>query len=435
MTAANNALLYNAALEGFVAGTVKGRWLTAVNSGTPPAIGTKDPSYLALVGQAAFFAEALDAAVPTDDTASPQPAGTEAISVITTGVAIATTTGPISFGQLSKTRLFAATALGYVEGRYYPQPTALTNTQLASLAASVALTYQQIAVPVTQPFTSTPVTNNELLYFAAYAGIVAGCFSATPGGVPSSQFLLFEGYAQFLSSAIDAAIANDATISTNASQGPAAAPSTGAIQLAQLGKTKLLYSIALAVSEQRNPLSVGLTTTPEYEAWAAEVAPAIIAAYKALVGGVTTGATAILNPLLWNEAYAGFIAGKFAGRPITATSSTDASYVAIGAAAVAFATEVDLTVGAADVAGTPVPTGTQAITASAEPNIPIIPTTGTIQEGELGKTGILWAICRGVQWQRPLLNSALDTTASYYLGIAQSIVALYLDLAVALTTP
>jgi hypothetical protein len=435
MVAANNALLFNAALEGFVAGTVKGRWLTAINSGTPPATGTKDPSYLALVGQAAFFAEALDAAVPTDDVASPQPAGTQAISVITTGVAIATTTGPIQFGQLSKCRLFAGTALGFVEGRYYPQPSTLTNTQLASLAASVAATYQQIALPVVQPVTISPVSNNELLYYAAYAAAIAGTFSATPGGIPSAQLGAVEGYIQFLASAIDAGIANDATISTNASGGPAAAPSTGAIQIAQYGKTKLLYSIVLAVSEQRNPLSLGFTTNPEFQAWAAEVAPAIIGAYKALVGGVTVGATAILNPLLYNEAYAGFIAGKFAGRPITATSSTDASYVAIGAAATAFATEVDATVGAADVAGTPVPAGTQAITTSAEPNGAIIPTTGTIQEGQLGKTGILWAICRGVEWGRPLLGNALDTTASAYLPIAQSVVALYLDLAAALTTP
>jgi hypothetical protein len=436
MVAANNAVLYNAAIEGFVAGTVKGRWLTAKNSGTPPAIGTADPSYAALVQQATYFAEALDVAVPTDDTAAPQPAGTQPISVITTGVAIAPTTGAIQCGQLAKTRLFSGTSLGYAEGRYYPQPTELTNTQLAALATSVAATYQQVAEGVLQPLVTSPATNNEVLFFAAYAGIIAGCFSATPNGLPAPQLLTFEGYAQELAAAIDAGIANDATISTGASQGPALAPTTGAIQIAQVGKSKLLYSITLAVCEQRNPLSVGLTTIPEWQAWAATIAPAVIAGYKALIGGLTTGtSTSVLNPLLYNEAYCGFIAGHFGGRPLTSTSTTDPWYVATGAAAVAFAAEVDATVGASDVAGTPVPAGTQAITVGGETPTAIVPTTGTIQEGELGKSGLIWAICRGVEWGRPLLNSALDTTSSTYLAIAQSVVALYLDLATVLTTP
>jgi hypothetical protein len=436
MVAPNNAILYNASIESFVAGLVRDRWLTEKNTGTPPAIGTADPSYAAIVAQATNFAVELDSKIPTDDVASPQPAGTQAISVVTTGVAIAPTTGPIQFGQISKYRLFAASVLGMVEGRYYGQPANLTASQLSSLAASVAATYNQVAIVVVQPLAPVTPTNNELLYFAAYAGAVAGTFSATPGGIPADLLLAAEGYIQFLCVAIDAAIANDATISTGASNGPAVAPSTGAIQTAQLGKTRLLYSIVLATQQARNPISVGLTTNPEFTAWGVAVAPAIVAAYKAMVGGLTpAGSGSILNPVLYNEAYCGFVAGKLSGRPITSTSATDPNYVAISAAAVAFATEVDAAVGAGDFAGTAVPTGTQAITVSAEPNTTIVPTTGTIQEGQLGKTGLMWAICRGVQNGRPLLGDSLDTTAASYSAIAQSIVALYLDLTLALLTP
>lgn len=68
---ANNALLFNGALDGFVSGALAGSYQT-------------DPvqaDYAAIVNQAVVFATAMDAAIPTDTAGSPQPPGTPGISV------------------------------------------------------------------------------------------------------------------------------------------------------------------------------------------------------------------------------------------------------------------------------------------------------------------------------------------------------------------
>lgn len=429
---ANNALLYNAALEGFIAGEVKDRWLTAVNAGTPPVIGTPDPSYTALVGQSALFAVECDSKIPTDDAASPQPAGSTAISVITTGVAIAPTTGAIQSAQLAKTKLMAAITLGIIEGRYYGQPAVLQPADFSSVVTASLAAYLQLAAQV-QNLTNT---NNEVIFFGANAGLLAGMFSASPGTFAADEFTLVIQFASALATAIDAGIPNDTAMSAN--NGVALPANTnGAVQQGQLAKQRLIYSICLAVMQQRNPLS-NLTVLQNPTPWITANSPQIIAAYKAISPSLIStplDATPPFNPILWNEAFNGFVSAKFADRPITSASVSDPNYLAVAAAAVQFANAIDGAVGGSDVVGTPIPTGTAPITTVGETVEALPPATGPNQEGDLGKAGIMWAICRGTQHGRPLLGTVQDTEQSTYTRTAKSIVALYLVASEALTTP
>jgi hypothetical protein len=445
----DNALLYNAAISGMTAGSIKGRWLTAVNSGTPPAIGTADPSYAAIASQCTAFATEVDSLLPNDHAGSVNPAGTQAISVVGTGVAIVPSTGAIQMAQLGKARLLEALAHGAIEGRYYAQPTALTAAELASVATQIEDAYDVLAAVYVQPVTSPDTLNNQLIYYGAYNGAIAGMLAGCPDVSQvdnEGEFLnALSLIALTLAAAVDTGIAYDATITQAAENGLPAVPepdATNIIQMAELAKYRLMHSIAFATMYQRNALSLVLSqfgnNAPALATWCTSVAAPLIALYKATVGNLITTlvASTINNPGLWNEAYAGFIAGNFAGRPITDTSDTDPNYEAVSNAAVAFATEVDAAVGAQDLAGGPVPTGTTAITVDSDekPTV-IIPTTGTIQEAELGKTGIMWAICRGVNHGRPLLGTTADTTDATYSAISQSVVALYLKLATVLNTP
>lgn len=450
MTAPNNAILYNAAISGMVAGSVRGRRLTAVNTGTPPAIGTADPSYAAIASECTAFATEVDGALPNDHAGAANPTGTQAISVITTGVGIVPSTGAIQMGQVGKARLLESLCLGIIDSRYYAQPVALTSAQFASLAALIKFAYDLYAIVYVQPVTAPATINNQMVYFAAFNATLAAIFAGNPDVSSDSNTTIAStagSAAAAVALAVDAGIAYDAAISQGASNGlPAVVEpdATNSVQLAELGKYRLVHSITLAVLEARNTFSmIGQfsTNSPAIADWGTKVAAAIIAMYKASVGDLqtapTTGGTP-LNPGLWNEAYCGFIAGNLAGRPITSTSSTDTAYEDIAAAAQAFANEVDAVVGASDFAGTAVPTGTQAITnatGEGSGNCYIVPTTGTIQEGELGKSGIMWAICRGTNHGRPLLNAAADTVAATYTNVAKGIVALYLELATVLNTP
>src|ERR1700678_3737336 len=120
MTTPQNALLWNASLEGYLAGQLSNRRITAKNTGTPPAIGTPDPSYAALAAEGTPWATAMDAATPNDNAGVP--GGTIPISVITTGVAVVPSTdatGGTEFAQVSKARMLAACALAVFESRYY----------------------------------------------------------------------------------------------------------------------------------------------------------------------------------------------------------------------------------------------------------------------------------------------------------------------------
>ena len=452
MATPNNALLYNAAAEGLVAGAVKGRWLTAVNSGTPPAIGTPDPAYAALAVQVTALATEFDSKVTNDHAGAAQPTGTQAISVVTTGVAIVPSTGAIQFGELIKTRLMAALSISVLEGRPY---TALTSAELSAVATAVSAIYLDAAAFVVQPANFLVSVNNQLLIFAAFAGAIAGMNLGGNTSFPTdtqANVTQFLAYALALAEAIDALVANDASISASAGTGnggAAIAPepdSDAVIQLNQLGKVRLMYSCVLAYLEARSPgsITVGASSAPANEteilAWGTSNAPAVVALYKAGLVNLQIAPVNLFNPELWNQAYCGYIEGVMSGRPFTATSSTDPNYVAVCLAAKAFATEVDTTVAASDNSGVPVPTGTSPITflfqESPPQNSDIVPTTGTITEAQNGKGGLMWAICRGVNWGRSILGiPATDNTAATYANIAESVVALYLELATVLNTP
>jgi hypothetical protein len=450
MTAPNNSLLYNAAAEGLVAGAIKGRWLTAKNSGTPPAIGTPDPSYAALAAQVTQLATEFDSKVANDHAGAAQPTGTQAISVVTTGVAIVPSTGAIQFGELIKTRLMAGLSLSVLEGRPY---TAVPSAELLNIANAVSAIYLDAAAFVVQPADFLVSVNNQLLIFAAIAGALAGFNLGGNTSFPtdnSNNVTAFIGYALALGEGIDTLIANDASISAGAGTGnggAAIAPepdSNAVIQLNQSGKVRLMYSCVLAYLESRSATSITIGgAAPDaaaITAWGATNAPAIVALYKAGLVNLQLAPVNLFNPELWNQAYCGYIEGVMSGRPFTATSSTDANYVAVALAAKAFATEVDTTVGASDVSSGAVPTGTSPITflfqESPPLNSDIVPTTGTITEAQAAKGGLMWAICRGVMWGRSILGiPATDNTAATYAPIAASIVALYLELTTVLNTP
>jgi len=97
--------------------------------------------FLTIVAQGVVFAALMDAAIPTDDEASPQPAGTGPISVVTTGVAIVPTTSAITEAQAVKTQLLQSLVFGYFFQRFqalanFPAPSS-TNFA-ASLTAPIA---------------------------------------------------------------------------------------------------------------------------------------------------------------------------------------------------------------------------------------------------------------------------------------------------------
>lgn len=443
MATPNNALLYNAAIEGLVAGAIKGRWLTKKNSGTPPAIGTPDAAYAALAAQATQLATEFDSKVTNDHAGAAQPTGTQAISVVTTGVAIVPSTGAIQFGQIEKSRLMSACAINVLEGRPY---TAIPAAELSGIATGVAALYLAAAAEIVQPQDALVSINNQLLLYSVYAGVIAGANLGSDSSNPNTDFATLAAYAISLAVAVDALVANDAGISAGAGTGNGGAaiapePDTGfVIQLNQLGKTRLMYSATLAYMESRSPVSITAATVDTVTAWGVSNAPAIAALYKAGLVNLQVVPVNLFNPELWNQAYCGYIEGVMSGRPFTATSPTDANYVAVCLAAKAFATEIDTTVGAIDVAGTPVPVATTAISVNVQEgptlNSDIVPTTGPVTEAQQAKGGILWAICRGVMWGRSILGiPSEDNTAATYLNIANSVVALYLELATILNTP
>jgi hypothetical protein len=129
---ANNILLYNAALNGFVSSQLAGSQFDV--SASPAAA-----DFLTIVAQGVVFAALMDAAIPTDDAASPQPAGTGPISVVTTGVAIVPTTSAITEAQAVKTQLLQSLVFGYFFQRFQANFPAPSSTNFAaSLTAPIA---------------------------------------------------------------------------------------------------------------------------------------------------------------------------------------------------------------------------------------------------------------------------------------------------------
>jgi hypothetical protein len=476
----NNNLFYNAAIEGYVAGSMKGRVLAGgdpiaplVNSGTPPAIGaTPDPSFAAIALQAETWAGALDAAIPTDDSASPQPAATIPTGTIGTGVAIIPSTdatGETQFAQLAKARLIALASLGIFSDRYDAQPPQdfdiVDGTPEAIVytkrAAKLAAFYDEFALSVIAGASA----NNLILSFGCAWGGFAALLSGSPISPPidttTEEAFAFAGA---LAVAVDLLIPFDSTITINPTT-----PSTGfplaptgtpsGPQQRQLAKMRLMESVTLAYLENRDTFGLSaqnqMDLSTAIAAFAAANKQVIVNAYTGLLAGLDLSTTSTgNNPTLYNEAYCGFVAAALAARPfgygttvvvdgvVTTVPpfplpSSDPFYAAIAAAGIAFALEVDTTVGGIDstAAGTiPTGSGTQPITVTTGGTQGVVsPTSGALQTAQLGKTGLMWGLCRAVQWGRPLVGNIDDTTPSTYSATAESLVAAYLQLCTALT--
>jgi hypothetical protein len=445
MPTPNNAILWNASLEGYLAGQLANRRITAVNTGTPPAIGTPDPSYAALAAEGTQWATAMDTATLNDNAGTPVPADTIPISFVTTGVAIVPSTdatGDTEFAQVVKARTMAGCALAVFESRYYAgSATALTEIEFTALTETVEAMYLEGVDLVTS---GRPLGSGHsfLVQHAVFAGGLGAIFGETQSFTDDSTFIVAIGYVSALGQAVDLLIANgvtvgDGAVAINQGSGYPVAPTTGVKQDAVLGAFRLLFSITLAYLETRPTGQLfaqgNFSNIAFIEAWGVSNAPPIAAVFAAAQSGLCTGGSAPLNPLLYNEAYCAFIASNLAGRPFTSASSTDPNYVAVAAAATAFASAVDAAVGTSDNSATPAPPGSAPINLEA---VTAIPSVGQTQEAQLGKTGLMWAICRGTMRGRPLLGNALDATVSTYSTVASSIVALYLEMAsVCLNTP
>ncbi len=125
---ANNQLLYNAALSGFLSGVLAGAYQTDSVQG----------DYTAIVNQAVVFATAIDASILTDTIAAPQPAGTPGISNPDgTAVTAAGSTGLVS-AQSVKPQLMQALCFGAAFQRYI---TALPSSNFATVVAAIRAIY------------------------------------------------------------------------------------------------------------------------------------------------------------------------------------------------------------------------------------------------------------------------------------------------------
>ena len=558
MTFPQNVVLYNAAITGYLAGHIKGRRLAGgvplaqlVNSGTPPAIGTPDPSFAALASEAVSWATAFDALIAPDVSGTPIPSESQYITVVTGGAGVAvapvnaalagtvdvvngspdvtfstgqtlpagaqlvfaeqpsvsytlesaltggtagvltsnytgtsagatTTTagigGAVAQAQLAKGRLVEMLSLSAFEERWYASPrqgqfqSALTAAEFAPLADLISGSYLGTTGLALADIGSnlSGFTNNNLLAQAAFDGFIGGILVGNQGDVgPITQTTLAFATGAGYAFEIDALVPFDSSITISTtnqgalSPGNFTSPSSLGTESMEVGKTRLMLSIALATTEARTTFSLQQfagANEAAITAWSQEVAPPVAACYTACVGLANAGAyvpgspgivgdgttptpqrptvNGLWNVGLYNEAYCGFIAGVLAGRPITSNKTSDSFYVALAAAAQVFAAQIDLTVGASDVTGADVPTGTQFITFGGDGGANLAaPTTGPVQQGALGKTGLMWAICRGVMHGRPLLGSTLDVTSATYEAISTSIVALYLEMTTALQLP
>ena len=113
---ANNDLLYNAALTGFIQGNLDGR--------NPTSQTTTD--YDALVNAAAAFAVRVDSKIPEDGTISD-----------VGGAALTPADGTVQTAQVGKTDLLAAVCAAITSGRYYTSTTGADYDDLADVVAAV----------------------------------------------------------------------------------------------------------------------------------------------------------------------------------------------------------------------------------------------------------------------------------------------------------
>lgn len=112
------------------------------------------------------------------------------------------------------------------------------------------------------------------------------------------------------------------------------------------------------------------------------------------------------NSLLYNAAVAGFVAGALDGRDLS-QEAVPADYAGIYAAAASFAASVD----------TAVPADSLISSGGAAIN----PTTATIQNNELTRTGLMRDLCKSAIAGR----YSVTATSAFYAGIAASVAAAY----------
>jgi hypothetical protein len=123
MTVRNNDMLFNAAQVGFMA---------AMYFGTFP-VGVTTAQTTNLLAASLVFAVAVDTAIPNDA------GGALPVSVVTTGVPIAPTTGAIIGAQAAKSYLLAAICQAVMSGR----PTQdVTAADYSTIATAIAVIYQ-----------------------------------------------------------------------------------------------------------------------------------------------------------------------------------------------------------------------------------------------------------------------------------------------------
>jgi hypothetical protein len=136
--AANNALLYNAALNGYLSGALVG-----ANIVDPNAI-----DYAGIVNQAQTWATELDSLILTDTLGAPQPSTSVGISAAG-GAALPTATSTaVQEAQQQKVGMIQMLSMGIAFQRY---ATGTTGTTFAVQAAAVKALYFQGVTASTTP--------------------------------------------------------------------------------------------------------------------------------------------------------------------------------------------------------------------------------------------------------------------------------------------
>jgi hypothetical protein len=134
--AIKNVLLYNAALNGYVAGSFAG--------GYP--VDNVQADYADIVAQGVTYAAALDALIAEDLVGSPQPATTVGISVDSAGVGVAISgagSAALVEAQSAKPQLMFALSFGAAFGRW---STTVTAADFAVLVAAIKAIYFEAAL-------------------------------------------------------------------------------------------------------------------------------------------------------------------------------------------------------------------------------------------------------------------------------------------------
>jgi len=118
---ASNALLFNAALTGFMSGMIAGQ----------PIVDAVQANYAAAVAEAAAFATEIDSLIATDTAGSPQPVGSIGISIAGGAAIIPVATAPFE-SQVAKASLMQALSFGAAFQRFKTGDTAVSFLTLAS---------------------------------------------------------------------------------------------------------------------------------------------------------------------------------------------------------------------------------------------------------------------------------------------------------------